>query len=80
MLPVIKVARSLLGELEMSGRPRVYWDTCIFLAFIKNESRKESNDMQGIHEIVSQIDSGEIILTTSPEFIILVSQRKTIQN
>ncbi len=49
----------------MTGRDLVYWDTCIFLAFIKNETRKDPNDMQGILDIVAKIERGNVGLVTS---------------
>jgi predicted nucleic acid-binding protein len=49
----------------MIGRRRaVYWDTCVWLAWIGNENRKPG-EMEGIQEDVRQFDDGEIVLVTS---------------
>jgi predicted nucleic acid-binding protein len=49
----------------MNGNSLVYWDACIFLALIKNETRKDIKDMQGVKEFAGKIDKGEIGLVTS---------------
>lgn len=50
----------------MSGdKIRVYWDACIFLAWLKNESRNDPADMLGVEDQVNQFDAGQIIVVTS---------------
>jgi hypothetical protein len=40
----------------MSGiKPIVYWDTCIWLAWIKNEKR-DPGEMEGVQEQVDQFE------------------------
>ncbi len=59
----------------MSGdRPRFYWDTCIFLAWLKNESRKNPLEMQGIKEAVNNFDNGQTIVVTSVVTLVEVLQ------
>ena len=49
----------------MAGKPLVYWDSCIFIAHLKNENRSNPLDMQGVGELVRRIDGGDIGLVTS---------------
>ena len=44
--------------------PLFYWDSCIFLAWLKNEERKPG-EMTGIKELVSQINKNAARLVTS---------------
>lgn len=46
------------------GKTLWYWDSCIFIAWIKGEERP-SGQMEGIDEMVRAIDKGEAILLTS---------------
>ena len=47
-----------------TGKPIIYWDTCVILAWIKNESRP-NNEMDGVNEVARQIHNNEVILLTS---------------
>ena len=47
-----------------SGKPIIYWDTCVFLAWIKNESRP-NNEMDGVNDVATKIHNDHIILLTS---------------
>ena len=52
----------------MAGRRRkdaIYWDTCIWIAWFCEESRKPG-DMEGVLEDVEQFERGEVLLATSP--------------
>jgi hypothetical protein len=50
----------------MSGKPRlIYWDTCVFLAWIKGESCWPEDVTKGIEQIVEQNAAKEVILVTS---------------
>ncbi len=49
----------------MSGKDIVYWDSCIFIAHLKNEIREDPNDLLGIKQLVKFIDQGKIGLATS---------------
>jgi predicted nucleic acid-binding protein len=42
----------------------VYWDTCIFLAWMNDEQR-EAGDMEGLAKIASLVERAEVILITS---------------
>ena len=58
--------RSSYGESEMSGKSdRIYFDSCIFLAHLKNEQRSDPSDMAGVNDLVDKIDRGETHLATS---------------
>lgn len=49
----------------MSGRkPAVYWDSCIFTAWIKNEKR-EPGEMEGVETIARLVNDRHIYLMTS---------------
>lgn len=51
----------------MPAKPKYYWDACIFLAWIKDEGvpPRQPREMEGLAEIVDEIDSGRAILVTS---------------
>lgn len=53
----------------MSGKtkPIIYWDTCIFLAWIKEEKppQRKPGDIEGIEWIAGKVTSGEMLLFTS---------------
>lgn len=46
------------------GKPSIYWDTCIFLAWLKDEKRP-NNEMDGVKFIADEIHNDHIILMTS---------------
>jgi len=49
----------------MSGnKPLVYWDSCIFIAWLKDEERN-AGEMEGVRGIVERIESSDIRLVTS---------------
>ena len=49
----------------MANKKRIiYWDSCIFLAWIFNE-QNEAAIMDGIEEIVKQVDQNKLTLITS---------------
>ena len=48
----------------MPQRRVVYWDSCIFIAWLKNE-RRPNGEMDVIAECVEQIEAGEVKLITS---------------
>lgn len=48
----------------MPRKAKYYWDTSVFLAWIKNEVKPEG-EMDGLAEIVEEIDTGRAILVTS---------------
>jgi predicted nucleic acid-binding protein len=43
---------------------RVYWDTCIFLAWLKNEDRPDPREMDGIAECVANAEKRETLIVT----------------
>jgi predicted nucleic acid-binding protein len=48
----------------MLKKPKYYWDTCIFLALLKDEPMSKE-DKQGLIDVVKEIDSCRAILITS---------------
>jgi predicted nucleic acid-binding protein len=46
------------------GRATIYWDTCIWLAWLKNEKRDPA-EMGGIQQCVERFEKGEILIATS---------------
>jgi len=47
-----------------SRPPKVYWDTCILLAWIKDETR-EAGQMENLYSVAREIDDNNIIMLTS---------------
>ena len=49
----------------MPGKvPVYYWDSCLFLAWLKDEERKQG-EMDGVREVVDRAKRREIIIITS---------------
>lgn len=42
----------------------VYWDTCIFLAWM-NDERRPAGDMEGVSKVAELVERGEVVLITS---------------
>jgi predicted nucleic acid-binding protein len=60
----------------MAGaEPIYYWDTCLFLAWIKDEERK-SGEMDGVREIVERHKRREVKILTSVMTTVEVLQSK----
>lgn len=47
-----------------AGKPIIYWDTCVFLALIKDEDRP-NNEMMGVNDVAMKISKDHVILLTS---------------
>jgi predicted nucleic acid-binding protein len=43
---------------------RVYWDSCIFIAWLKDE-RRADHEMDGIYECVEEVEQNRVYLFTS---------------
>jgi predicted nucleic acid-binding protein len=49
-----------------SGKPVIYWDTCVFIAWLKDEQNKwPSAIWQGIQDVADLVQTGQAILVTS---------------
>ena len=49
----------------MAGNsPLYYWDSCLFIAWLKDEQRK-TGDMDGVREVIEQAKRREVKLITS---------------
>lgn len=46
-------------------KPRIYWDTCIFLAWLHDENVHPPGVMEGIEEMARDIHNGRVIMFTS---------------
>lgn len=52
----------------MSGRkklPTIYWDACIFITWLTNESRQHASDLDGAKDQVERLERGELRIATS---------------
>jgi predicted nucleic acid-binding protein len=49
----------------MIGKQSLYWDACIFVAWLKNEQREDVKEMDGIYEMFNSIERGNVLLLTS---------------
>ena len=47
-----------------SGKHVYYWDSCLFLAWMKDEKRKPG-EMEGLAEVVAMVDARECFIVTS---------------
>jgi len=48
----------------MPARKVIYWDSCIFIAWIKDEKRKEG-EMDGVYECAEEVERNRIKIITS---------------
>ncbi len=46
------------------GKPIIYWDTSVFLAWFKDEKRP-NNEMDGVNDVANKIHKDHVILLTS---------------
>jgi len=49
----------------MSGKNLVYWDTCIFISWLGNETRVEAREMYGVADMGTAFDMNQIDVATS---------------
>lgn len=50
----------------MSGEKKiVYFDSCIFITWLKNEKRPDPTDMQAVQDIIEKVQKREITIITS---------------
>lgn len=47
-----------------SSKRKYYWDSCVFIAWLQDETRAPG-EMEGIEEVVRQIDARQALLLTS---------------
>ncbi len=59
------------------GKPTLYWDTCIWLAWIKDEKRLDPTEMAAIQEQVERFHNGEVVLATS---VLTLSEMLDLKN
>ena len=48
-----------------TGKPRFYWDAAPLLAWITDEVRPDSSEMDGLAQIIELVEAGKAILMTS---------------
>ena len=50
----------------MRGKPkRLYWDTCVFLAWLKNETCWPEDVLKGIEQTVEELRARSVVIVTS---------------
>lgn len=65
MLQEVSVPRNLSQRYAMKdNKPVYYWDSCIFLSWIKNEPRTPA-EVAGLKDIAQKINNNEAYLITS---------------
>jgi predicted nucleic acid-binding protein len=66
-MPLVKnLPLTSLRDLEMVGsNPIYYWDTCIFLSWLKNEKDRKPGDMSGVFDCLNRFKRRELSLMTS---------------
>jgi hypothetical protein len=48
-----------------TGKPRFYWETSVFISWLKGGSDRSSEEMQGIEITANKMASGRVQLITS---------------
>src|SRR5689334_25204883 len=56
---------SLCANCAMSGRYKYYWDTCVFLAWLKGNEKWPPELLQGIQDVADAVASNDVMLFTS---------------
>jgi hypothetical protein len=59
------------------GKRTLYWDTCIWLAWVRDEKRQDPGDMPGIQEQVKEFHGGKITIATS---VLTLGEMLDLQN
>ncbi len=49
----------------MSGDKILYWDSSIFISWIKNENRPDPNDMAGVRDVIERLKKRDVKIITS---------------
>lgn len=61
----------------MAGNnPQYYWDTCIFLAWLKNEVNRKPGEMDGVREFIAKLNKRQISIMTSVLTVTEISAAK----
>ena len=61
----------------MAGSNLVYyWDTCVFLAWIKNEVSRKPGEMDGVREVINRLNKRQLSIMTSVLTITEISASK----
>lgn len=61
----------------MAGtRPVFYWDTCIFLAWLKDETTRKPGEMEGVEDVLARFKRRDVGLMTSAVTLIEASAAK----
>ena len=61
----------------MAGsNPVYYWDTCIFLAWLKNETTRKPGEMDGVREVINRFKKRQLSIMTSVLTITEISSAK----
>jgi len=56
--------KNSFASYEMPPTRTIYWDSCIFIAWLKDEKRQH-HEMDGVYECVNEVESGRTRLITS---------------
>src|SRR4030042_1515648 len=59
-----RLLKNLYADFAMPQVRIIYWDSCIFLAWLKDEKRP-NHEMDGIYECVREVEIGKTRLITS---------------
>src|SRR5687767_2535758 len=74
--PALSAAKLLCGRFVMAGAdPTYYWDSCLFLAWIKDEERP-SGEMDGVREVIARAKRRDCKIITSTITLVECLQSK----
>ena len=51
--------------MTTTGKPIIYWDACVLLAWLRNETRAVPSEMEGVARVVAAWDDDDLKLLTS---------------
>lgn len=51
--------------MKLKSKPVIYWDSCVFLAYIKDEEDRAEGEMAGVYAVANEVFEKKIQLMTS---------------
>ena len=60
----------------MAGVDNYYWDSCLFIAWLKDEQNRKPGEMDGVRDYIERLKRREIVIITSTLTFVEVREAK----
>ena len=60
----------------MAGVDKFYWDSCLFIAWLKDEQDRKPGEMDGVRDYIERLNRREIVIFTSTLTFVEVRETK----